>query len=100
MSSNLGTTFQGFDSMRPGNFSMMKSAQPSQDWTRFSTECIEKISRKVMEMYNRSNTGNLSNFEVGNMLKDVYSSSKTLRTIDQGEIQDFKNYHDKNKDGQ
>jgi hypothetical protein len=78
---------------------MLKSTVPSLDWTRFSATCISKMTERLMSMYDKNNTGELSTLEINTMMKDAYSSSKKFKLVDQADVANFKNYHDVDKDG-
>lgn len=91
--------FTGFDSMQPQQLRMLKSTAPSLDWTRFSSGCISKLTEKLMTMYDKNNSGELSTLEINTMMKDAYSSSKKFKLIDQADVANFKNFHDINSDG-
>ena len=101
-------TFTGFDSMKPGELNFGgRTNSPSPrggstggiNWTRFSKTCIDKVARRLIDHYDKSRSGELSSNNIENLLKDVYSGSKIMPAIEPADIQDFKNFHDKDMNG-
>ena len=69
-------------------------------WTGLSEACISKLADRVMELYNKTGNGELSDLEIANFMGDSNSTpNRTAKKVNLSDINSFKEFNDTNKDG-